>query len=79
VDPFREEEPGDAVTGLILVPVRDGELVNGALVNGAESESGGDLARDIVVRDRNRSGENAGIDSDLSLIDDLFADLSLLP
>jgi hypothetical protein len=79
VDVFREEETGDAVTGLILVPVRDVELVNGALVKRVESESDGDLAGDIVVRDRNRSGENAGIDADLSLIDDLFADLSLLP
>jgi hypothetical protein len=79
VDLFREEEPGDAVTGFIVVSVRDGERVHGALVKRVESESNGDLAGDIIVRDRNRSGENAGIDADLSLIDDLFADLSLLP
>jgi hypothetical protein len=79
VDLFREEEPGDAVTGFIVVSVRDGERVHGALVKRVESESDGDLAGDLVVRDRNRLEMSAGIDADLSLIDDLFADLSLLP
>jgi hypothetical protein len=76
---FREEEVGDVGAGMILVPVRVGETSNGALVKKVESESDGDLAGDTFVRDRIRSEMSADIDSDLSLIDDLFADLSLLP
>jgi hypothetical protein len=78
VDVFREEEVGDVGAGMVVVPVRGGLPATGSLVKKVESESNGDLAGDIIVRDRNRSEMSAGIDSDLSLIDDLFADLSLL-
>jgi hypothetical protein len=79
VDVFREKEVGEVGAGMIVVPVGVGETSHGALVKKVESESDGDLAGDVIVRDRNRSEMSAGIDSDLSLIDDLFADLSLLP
>jgi len=79
VDVFREEESGDAGAGMIVVPVRGGEMAPGSIVKKVEIESDGELAGDLVVRDRSRSGSSAGVDAELSLIDDLFADLSLLP
>jgi len=79
VDLFREEEGGDVGAGLIVVPVRDAELAIASLVKGVEGESDGDLVRGADIRSGQREGRSAGIDSDLSLIDDLFADLNLLP
>ncbi|MFM8478051.1 MAG: hypothetical protein ACKOEO_19880, partial [Planctomycetaceae bacterium] len=79
LDVFREEESGDAGAGMVVVPVRGGQMAPGALVERVESEFDGDSAGGVVVRDSQRSGRDAGIDSELSLLDDLFADLSLLP
>ncbi|MFM8478179.1 MAG: hypothetical protein ACKOEO_20535, partial [Planctomycetaceae bacterium] len=79
LDVFREEESGDAGAGMVEVPVRNGLPAIASLVKRVESELGKDQAEDVVVRDSKRSESNAAIIADLSLIDDLFADLSLLP
>jgi hypothetical protein len=79
VDVFREEETGDVGAGMIVVPVRGGLPAIASLEKRVESELEGDQAGGVVVRDRSRSESNGRIDADLSLIDDLFADLSLLP
>jgi hypothetical protein len=79
VDVFREEETGDVGAGMIVVPVRGDLPAIGSSVKKAEGESGVDLTGVVDVRDSKRLGRTVDIDSDLSLIDDLFADLSLLP
>jgi hypothetical protein len=79
VDVFREEEVEETGAGMIVVPVRGGMPAIGSSVKQVEGESEVDLTGVIDVQDSKRLGREAGIDSDLSLIDDLFADLSLLP
>jgi hypothetical protein len=79
VDVFREEETGVVGAGMIVVPVRGDVMALGSSVKKAEGESGVDLTGVVDVQDSKRLGRDAGIDSDLSLIDDLFADLNLLP
>jgi hypothetical protein len=64
---------------MIVVPVRGDLPAIGSSVKKAEGESGVDLTGVVDVRDSKRLGRTVDIDSDLSLIDDLFADLSLLP
>jgi hypothetical protein len=76
---FREEETGVVGAGMIVVPVRGDVMALGSSVKKAEGESGVDLTGVVDVQDSKRLGRDAGIDSDLSLIDDLFADLNLLP
>jgi hypothetical protein len=78
-DVFRKEEVGDVGAGMVVVPVRGDAMAVGSSVKKVEGESGVDLTGVVDVQDSERLGGNAGIDSDLSLIDDLFADLSLLP
>jgi hypothetical protein len=79
VDVFREEEVGEVGAGMVVVPVRGDEMALGSSMKKVEGESEVDLTGVIDVQDSKRLGREAGIDSDLSLIDDLFADLSLLP
>jgi hypothetical protein len=79
VDVFRKEEVGVVGAGLVVLPVRGDAMALGSSVKKAEGESGVDLTGVVDVRDSKRLGRTADIDSDLSLIDDLFADLSLLP
>jgi hypothetical protein len=79
MDVFREEEVGEVGAGMIVVPVRGDAIAIGSSMKKAEGESGVDLTGVVDVQDSERLGGTAGIDSDLSLIDDLFADLNLLP
>jgi hypothetical protein len=79
VDVFREKEIGEVGAGMIVVPVRGDAMAFGPSMKKMEGESGVALTGVVDVQDSKRLGRDAGIDSDLSLIDDLFADLSLLP
>jgi hypothetical protein len=79
VDVFRKEETGVVGAGLVVLPVRGNVTVDESRVRGVVRESVGDLTGPVDVRNSTRLGIDAGVDSDLSLLDDLFADLSLLP
>jgi hypothetical protein len=48
-------------------------------IKNVESEVGGDVTGDVEYRTGKQIGSGDGIDSELSLLDDLFADMSLLP
>jgi hypothetical protein len=79
VDVFREEETGDVGAGLVVVPVRGVVTVSESRVGGAVGEAGGDLTGPADAENSGRLKRDAGVDADLSLLDDLFANLSLLP
>ncbi|MFM8479104.1 MAG: hypothetical protein ACKOEO_25230, partial [Planctomycetaceae bacterium] len=78
VDVFSEQEPGDAGAALAVVSTEGRLRSTVPLVRNLENEADGHLTGGADVRDSKRKGRDAGIDSDLSLIDDVFSDLSLL-
>jgi hypothetical protein len=79
VDVFSEEKPVDVGNAIAAAPH---EVIWPALaypLKNVESEVDGDVPGGIEYRSGKQVGSGDGVDSDLSLLDDLFADMSLLP
>jgi hypothetical protein len=59
--------------------MREGLAVIAYPATNVESKVDGDVTGGVEYRTGKQIGSGDGVDSDLSLLDDLFADMSLLP
>jgi hypothetical protein len=79
MDVFREEESVDVGNAIAAAPARGGLAAITYSVKNVESEVDGDVAGGVEYRSGRPVGSGDGVDTELSLLDDLFADMSLLP
>jgi len=79
MDVFREEEPAEVGNAIAVEPMRGGLAAIAYPVKNVESEIDRDVTKDVEYPTGKQIGSGDGIDSELSLLDDLFADMSLLP
>ncbi|MFM7057511.1 MAG: hypothetical protein ACKO2P_11385, partial [Planctomycetota bacterium] len=79
VDVFREEETGDAGAALAVVSAPGHLPVNGSSVESVTENCESQGTGATVRRPHQPIGRESILDRELSLLDDLFADLSLLP
>ena len=79
VDVFREEESVDVGIAIAVEPIRERLAAIAYPEKNVESEIDGDVTEGGDPRSGKQVGSGDGVDSDLSLLDDLFADMNLLP
>jgi hypothetical protein len=79
MDVFGEEEPVDIGNAIAAPPARGGLAAIAYPVKNVESEVAGDVTGGGEYQSGKQVGAGGGVDRELSLLDDLFADLSLLP
>jgi hypothetical protein len=78
-DVFRGEEPVEVGNAIAVEPMREGLAVIAYPAKNVESEVDGDVTGGVEYRPGKQVGSRDGVDTELSLLDDLFADMSLLP
>jgi hypothetical protein len=79
MDVFGEEESVDVGNAIVVAPARGGLAAIAYPVKNVESKVDGDVTGGVEYRTGKQVGSGDEIDSELSLLDDLFADMSLLP
>ncbi|MGV2340535.1 MAG UNVERIFIED_CONTAM: hypothetical protein LVR18_43290 [Planctomycetaceae bacterium] len=79
LDVFGEEEPVVVGNAIAAAPARGGLTAIAYPVKSVESEVDGDVTGGVEYRTGKEVGSGDEIDSELSLLDELFADMSLLP
>jgi hypothetical protein len=78
-DVFREEEPVEVGNAIAVEPMRDGLAAIAYPVKNVGREIDRDVTGGVEYRSGRQVGSGDGVDTELSLLDDLFADMSLLP
>jgi hypothetical protein len=79
MDVFGEEEPIDVGNAIAAAPARGGLAAIAYPMKNVEIEVDTDMNGGVDYRSGQQVGSGSGVDTELSLLDDLFADMSLLP
>jgi hypothetical protein len=79
MDVFGEEEPVDVGNAIAAAPARGGLAAIAYPVKHVQSEVDRDVTGGVEYQTGKQAGVGSGVDTELSLLDDLFSDMSLLP